>query len=85
MSVSRCIIGMNVNNTLINLAKFSSNLPQSKHEAGFFITYAFRKLANKCMRVFVENRALHKPVQYANLSAAKKHSTNVISKEMPWW
>jgi hypothetical protein len=68
---------MNVNNTLISLAIFWSNLPQSKYETGFSIRYPLRKLTNSrvcvCVRVHVcfEHGALHKPVQHAKLSAAK--------------
>jgi hypothetical protein len=80
MLMSRCIIRMNVNNSLISLAIFWSNLPQSKYETGVSIGYPIRKLTNSrvcvcvcvCVCVFVCFCVLNTEL-YINLSSTQTY------------
>ena len=82
MLMCRRIIIMNVTNSLISLAIFCSNLPQSKYETGFSIGYPFRELTNSCVCVCVLNMEFSIKLFSTQTSLQQKHSTNVISKRL---
>jgi hypothetical protein len=85
MLMCRCIIRMNVNNSLISLAIFRSNLPQSKYETGLSIGYPIRKLTNSrvCVFVCVSNTELYINLSSTQTSLQQKTQYRCHLKETP--